>query len=167
MTCLDLAEVRAAFERSNLPEDSWAHPAGLVDDMCSEQGMSATQLGRFTEFSQVEAYRAPGGSPAVTETYLLAVLDIGLVMMNEVGRFRKRTDSQFMFFSEFGDGLFLPEESVGGRGWGHMDIQATRGSVPVFRMGWYFDERSSDPRRTINAAANERDRILRAIKRWL
>jgi hypothetical protein len=91
-------------------------------------GLSAAQLGRFTEFSQVEAYRAPGGSPAVTETYLLAVLDVGLMMMNEVGRFRKRTDSQFMFFSEFGDGLFLPEESVGGRGWGHMDIQATRGS---------------------------------------
>jgi hypothetical protein len=70
-------------------------------------------------------------------------------------------------FSELEGGSFLPQECIGGRGWGHMAIQAARGSVAVFRMGWYFDERSSDPRHTVNAAASERDRILQAIQRWL
>jgi hypothetical protein len=36
----------------------------------------------------------------------------------------------------------------------------------AFRLGWYFDERSSDPRHAINAAAAERDRILAAIECW-
>jgi hypothetical protein len=167
MTCLDVAEVRAAFKRSNLPEDDLIGPARLVDAMCNEQGLRTADLGTFAEFSQVEAYRAPGGSPGVTDTHLLAVLDVGLVMMREAGLLRKRTDCQYMMFSELGGGSFLAEESVGGRGWGHMAIQVARGSVPVFRMGWYFDERSSDPRHTVNAAANERDRILQAIQRWL
>lgn len=166
MTCLDVADVQAAFGRSNLPEDSWGGRAGLVDEMCSEQGLNPGDLGRFTEFSEVEAYRAPSGIPGVTDTHLLAVVDVGLVMMREIGLLRKRADCQFMMFDEIRGGSFLPQESVGGRGWGHMCIQAARGSVPVFRMGWYFDERSSDPRRAVNAAANERDRILQAIQRW-
>ena len=167
MTCLDVAEVRTAFERSNLPGDAWARSAGLVDDMCAEQGMQPATLGSLTEFSEVEAYRAPGGNPGVTDTHLLAVIDIGLIMMREIGFLKKRTDCQFMMFSEFQGGSFLPQESVGGRGWGHMAIQAVRGSVPVFRIGWYFDERSSNPHHGFNAAANERDRILQAIERWV
>lgn len=167
MTCLDAAGVRAAFGRSNLPEDSWGHRAGLVDDMCIEQSLNPGDLGRFTEFSEVEVYRAPGGIPGVTDTYLLAVVDVGLVMMREVGLLKKRTDCQFMMFDEIRGGLFLPQESLGGRGWGHMCIQAARGSMPVFRIGWYFDERSSDPRHAVNAAANERDRILQAIQLWV
>ncbi len=166
MTCLDVADVRAAFERSNLPEVSWVHQARLVDDLCSEQGLPPTHFGAFAEFSEVEAYRAPGGTPGVTDTHLLAVVDVGLVMMRGIGLLKKRTDCQFMMFDEIRGGSFLPQESIGGRGWGHMCIQAARGSVPVFRMGWYFDERSSDPRRGVNAAANERDRILQAIQRW-
>jgi hypothetical protein len=167
MSCLDVADVRAAFERSNVPESGWAHQAGLVDDMCSEQNVRPADLGRFVEFSEVEAYRAPDGVPGVTDTHLLAVLDVGLVMMREVGLLRKRTDCQLMMFDEVKGGSFLPQESIGGRGWGHMAVQLTRGSVPVFRMGWYFDERSSDPRRAVNVAANERDRILQAIQRWV
>lgn len=167
MSCLDIAEVQAGFERSNLPSDAWRHSAGLIDDMCAEQGLRATDLGPFAEFSQVEAYRFPDGLPGVTDPHLLAVLDVGLVMMREIGMLRKRTDCQFMMFSEFEGGSFSAEESVGGRGWGYMAIQAKRGSVPVFRMGWYFDERSSDPRHTVNAAANERDRVLQAIQRWI
>ena len=100
------------------------------------------------------------------KTHLLVVLDVGLVLMREVGVLKKRTDVQFMFFSDFGNGSFSPQESVGGRGWGHMDIQAAQGSLPLFRLGWYFDERSSDPRHAINATAAERDRILAAIQRW-
>jgi hypothetical protein len=165
-SCLDAVEVRAGFERSNLPEGEWESPASLVDDMCREQGMDASTLGTFTEFSRVEVYRAAGGTPGVTDTHLLAVLDVGLVLIREVGLFKKRTDCQFMMFSEFGEGTFLAEESVGGRGWGHVAIQAARGSVPLFRLGWYFDERSSDPRHALNAAANERDRVLAAIERW-
>lgn len=165
MSCIDVPAVRAAFERSNVAADAWAGSAKLVDDLCAEQGMEPATLGTFTEFSQVEVYQAPGGSsPAAA--HLLAVIDVGLVMMREVGLFKKRTDCQFMFFSEFQGGAFLSQESIGGRGWGHMDIQAARGSVPVFRMGWYFDERSSDPRHAVNAAANERDRMLQAIQRW-
>lgn len=167
MSCLDVTEVRAGFERSNLPRDGWDHSAGLIDDMCIEQGLRTGDLGAFAEFSQVEVYRAPGGLPGVTDTHLLAILDVGLVMMREIGLFKKRTDCQYMMFSEFEGGLLLPQESVGGRGWGHMAIQAVRGSVPVFRLGWYFDERSSDPRHAVNAAANERDRILQAIQRWI
>lgn len=166
MTCLDTPELRAAFERSNLPQDAWTGAARLVDDMCAEANVRPADLGRFTEFSEVQAYRSPSGTPGVTDTYLLAVLDVGLALMRQVGLLKKRTDSQFMFFNEFGNGSFLPLESIGGRGWGHMDIQAAQGSVPVFRMGWYFDERSSDPRHAINAAAGERDRILEAIGRW-
>ena len=165
MSCLDADNVRAAFERSNLPQEGWAHPAKLMDDMCAEQGVPPAELGTFTEVSAVEVYRASGGaSPA--DDHLLAVIDVGLVIMREVGLFKKRTDCQFMFFSEFQGGSFLPEESVGGRGWGHMEIQAARGSIPLFRVGWYFDQRSSDPRHSINAAANERDRILEAIQRF-
>lgn len=167
MGCLDVAEVRAGFERSNLLEDSWGQPAKLVDDMCREQGLRPADLGKFTEFSQVEAYRTPDGTPGITDTHLLAVLDVGLVMMREVGLLKKRTDCQYMMFSEFEGGSFLPEESIGGRGWGHMAIQAVRGSVPVCRFGWYFDERSSDPLHAVNAAANERDRVLEAIQRWI
>jgi hypothetical protein len=167
MTCLDVPEMRAAFERSNLPEDAWPSRAKLVDDMCAEQGLAPADLGTFTDFSEVEGYRAPGGTPGVTNTYLLAVIDVGLAMMREVGLLKKRTDCQYLMFDEIRGGSFLPEESVGGRGWGHMDIQAARGSVPVFRIGWYFDERSSDPRHAVNAAANERDRILQAIQRWI
>lgn len=167
MNCLDVAQVRAAFERSNVPESSWASQATLVDDMCSEQNLQPADLGTFTEFSEVEAYRFPDGAPGVTDTHLLAVLDVGLVMMREIGLLRKRTDCQFMMFDEIRGSAFLPQESIGGRGWGHMAIQMARGSVPVFRMGWYFDERSSDPRHAVNAAANERDRVLQAIKRWI
>lgn len=167
MSCLDAANVRAAFERANLPEGGWVHQAGLVDDMCSEQGLRPADLGTFIEFSEVEAYRAPGGTPDVTDTHLLAVLDVGLVMMREIGLLKKRTDCQYMMFDEVQSGSFLPQESIGGRGWGHMAIQVARGSVPVFRMGWYFDERSSDPRHAVNAAANERDRVLQAIQRWI
>lgn len=167
MNCLDVANVRAAFERSNLRESGWVHQATLVDDMCSEQNLRPADLGTVTEFSEVEAYRAPGGTPGVTDTHLLAVLDVGLVMMREIGLLRKRTDCQFMMFDEIRGSAFLPQESVGGRGWGHMAIQMARGSVPVFRMGWYFDERSSDPRHAVNAAANERDRVLQAIQRWI
>jgi hypothetical protein len=167
VNCLEVAEVRAGFERSNLPEDAWAHWAKLVDDMCGEQGVGPEHLGAFTEFSKVEVYRFPNGEPGVTDTHLLAVLDVGLVMMREAGFLRKRTDSQFMMFSEFQGGEFHPEESIGGRGWGHVCIQAARGSVPLFRFGWYFDSRSSDQRSQLNAAANERDRILQAIRRWV
>lgn len=167
MSCLDVPELREGFERSNLSEDAWPQAARLVDGMCAEGNVKPTDLGRFTEFSEVQAYRFPSGTPGATDTHLLAVLDIGLVLMREVGLFRKRPDSQFMFFDEFGNGSFLPVESVGGRGWGHMDIQASQGSVPVFRIGWYFDERSSDPRHAINAAAGERDRVLEAIRRWI
>jgi hypothetical protein len=166
MTCLDVPELREGFERSNLPEAAWGGAARLVDGMCAEAEVPPVHLGRFTEFSEVQAYRFPSGTPGVTDTYLLAVLDVGLVMMKEVGLLRKRTDSQFLYFSEFGNGTFHPAESIGGRGWGHMDIQAAHGSVPVTRFGWYFDERSSDPRHGINAAAGERDRILAAIERW-
>jgi len=127
--------------------------------------VDATKLGAFAEFSQVEVYRAPEGTPGVTDTHFLAVLGVGLVLMKEAGLFRKRTDCQFMFFSEFEGGTFRAEETVGGRGWGYVAIQAARGSVPLFRLGWYFDERSSDPRHAINAAANERDRVLAAIER--
>jgi len=167
MSCLDIAQVRSAFERSNLSESDWAQQAKLVDDMCREQNLRPQDLGTFTEFSEVEAYRFPGGTPGVTDTHLLAVLDVGLVMMREIGLLRKRTDCQFMMFDEIRGSDLLPEETIGGRGWGYMAIQVSRGSVPVFRMGWYFDERSSDPRRAVNAAANERDRVLQAIKRWI
>jgi len=167
MNCLDIANVRAAFERSNVPEPGWVLQATLVDDMCSEQNLRPADLGTFVEFSEVEAYRAPGGTPGVTDTHLLAVLDVGLVMMREIGLLRKRTDCQFMMFDEIRGSAFLPQESIGGRGWGYMAIQVARGSVPVFRMGWYFDERSSDPRHAVNAAANERDRVLQAIERWV
>lgn len=167
MTCLDVPELREAFERSNLPEDAWDEAARLVDDMCTEANVQPANLGRFTEFSEVQAYRSPSGTPGVTDTYLLAVLDVGLALVRQVGMLRKRTESQFMFFDEFGNGSFLPQESIGGRGWGHMDIQAAQGSVPMFRIGWYFDERSSDPRHAINAAAGERDRVLEAIRRWI
>lgn len=164
-SCLDVAEVRAGFERSNLLESEWARNARFLDDMCEEQGVEPTKLGAFAEFSRVEVYRAPEGSPGVTDTHFLAVLGVGLVLMKEVGMLRKRTDCQFMFFSEFEGGTFRPDESIGGRGWGHMAIQAARGSVPLFRLGWYFDERSSDRRNAINAAADERDRMLAAIER--
>ena len=167
MNCLDVANVRAAFERSNVPESGWVHQVMLVDAMCSEQALRPADLGTFTELSEVEVYRAPGGTPGVTDTHLLAVLDVGLVMMREIGLLRKRIDCQFMMFDEVQGGSFLPQESIGGRGWGHMAIQLARGSVPVFRMGWYFDERSSDPRHAVNAAANERDRVLQAIQRWI
>lgn len=166
MTCLDIPELRAAFERSNVGEGAWPEAARLVDDMCAEANVQPAHLGRFTEFSEVQAYRSPSGTPGATDQHLLAVLDVGLVMMRRAGILKKRTDSQFLYFSEFGNGSFEPVESIGGRGWGHMDIQAAHGSVPVFRMGWYFDERSSDPRHAINAAAGERDRILEAIQRW-
>lgn len=167
MSSLDRPELEAAFARSNLPAERWSLAAGWVDDMCSEQGISPGDLGTFTEFSEVEAYRAPDGKPGVTDTYLLAVLDLGLVMMREAGFLRKRTDCQFMMFDEFQGGEVRPEESAGGRGWGHVCIQAARGSIPVFRLGWYFDSRSSEPRHQLNAAANERDRILEAIRRWV
>jgi hypothetical protein len=166
MTCVDVPDLRAAFERSNLLEEARGGAARLVDGMCAEANVQPADLGRFTEFSEVQAYRFPSGTPGVTDTYLLAVLDVGLVLMKEAGLLRKRTDSQFMYFDEFGNGTFRPLETMGGRGWGHMDIQAAQGSVPVFRIGWYFDERSSDPRHAINAAAGERDRILEAIMRW-
>jgi hypothetical protein len=166
VTCLDVPELREGFERSNLQEDAWAGAAYLVDGMCDEANVPPSKLGRFTEFSEVQAYQSPSGTPGVTDTYLLAVIDVGLALLKEVGRFKKRVDSQFMFFNEFGNGTFKAEETMGGRGWGHMDIQAAQGSIPVFRMGWYFDERSSDPRHAINAAAGERDRILEAIHRW-
>lgn len=159
--------MEAAFTRSNLSPERWATAAGWVDDMCSEQGVSPADLGAFTEFSEVEVYRTPDGNPGVADTYLLAVLGVGLVMMREVGVLRKRTDCQFMYFDEFQGGEFRSEESVGGRGWGHVCIQAVRGSIPVFRLGWYFDSRSSDQRHQLNAAANERDRILEAIRRWV
>ncbi|HEV2856966.1 MAG TPA: hypothetical protein VGW80_01030 [Solirubrobacterales bacterium] len=165
MGALEVPELRSAFERANIDSGEWANSAKLVDDMCLEQGISASTLGRFTELSQVEVYRDPDGA-SPTKTHLLAVLDVGLVLMREVGILKKRTDAQFLFFSEFGNGSFSPQESVGGRGWGHMDIQAAQGSLPLFRLGWYFDERSSDPRHAINAAAAERDRILVAIERW-
>lgn len=61
----------------------------------------------------------------------------------------------------------LPQERVGGRGWGRMDIQATRGSLPLFRLGWSFDDRSTDPRHDVNAAANERERVLHAVQWWI
>jgi hypothetical protein len=35
MTCVDVPELRAAFERSNLSEDAWAGAARLVDGMCA------------------------------------------------------------------------------------------------------------------------------------
>jgi hypothetical protein len=165
-SCLDADNVRTGFERSNLPQQDWPGAARLVDAMCKEQGVGPADLGNFTEFSRAEAYRAASGTPGVTDTYLLAVVDVGLVLMREVGLLRKRADCQFMFFSEFQGGTFTAEESLGGRGWGHMDIQAARGSISLFRIGWPFDERSSDPSRAINAAANERDRVLQAIQRW-
>lgn len=167
VSALDQPELRAAFERSNLPAERWQTAAGWVDDMCVEQRISPGQLGTFTEFSEVEAYRFPDGEPGVHDTHLLAVIDVGLVMMREVGRFRRKTDCQFMMFDEFQGGEFRAEESVGGRGWGHFCVQAARGSVPVFRIGWYFDDRSSDPRHQLNAAANERDRVLEALRRWI
>jgi hypothetical protein len=167
VSSLDRPELEAAFARSNLPAERWSSAAGWVDDMCSEQGISPGGLGAYTEFSEVEAYRFPDGEPGITDTHLMAVLDVGLVMMREVGTFRKRTDSQFMMFDEFQGGEFVPDESVGGRGWGYVCIQAVRGSVPVFRVGWYFDSRSSDQRNELNSAANERDRILQAIRRWV
>jgi hypothetical protein len=165
VACLEVPELRAALERSNLPEEDWARNASMVDDMCGESGVDPTRLGIFTEFSQVEAFQSPNGVPAVTKPHLLAVLGVGLILMREAGVFRKRTDVQSLWFSEFGSGTFLAQESVGGHGWGYMVIQAMRGSVPLFRLGWYFDERSSDSLQTINAAANERDRILTAIER--
>jgi hypothetical protein len=55
-------------------------------------------------------------------------------------------------------GLDLGDEQI---------VQAVRGSLPVFRFGWYFDERFSDRRHAVNAAANERDRILQAIQWWI
>lgn len=114
MTCVDVPELRAAFERSNLSEDAWAGAARLVDGMCAEANVQPADLGRFTEFSEVQGYRFPSGTPGVTDTYLLAVLDVGLVLMKEAGLLRKRTDSQFMFFNEFGNGTFLPLETLGG-----------------------------------------------------
>ena len=167
MSVLDQPELKAAFERSNLPSERWSTAAGWLDEMCSEQNVSPGDLGSYTEFSEVEVYRFPDGEPGVTDTHLLAVLDLGLVVMREVGVFRKSTDSQFMMFDEFRGGEFVPDETLGGRGWGYVCIQAVRGSIPVFRMGWYFDDRSSDPRRGLNAAANERNRVLEAIRRWI
>lgn len=164
---LDDPEVKAGLSRSNLPAERWQSAARLIDDMCAQQRIRPGDLGTFTEFSEVEAYKAPGGTPGVTETHLLAVIDVGLVLMREVGLLRKRTDCQFMMFDEFRGGEFRAEESAGGRGWGHVCIQAVRGSIPVFRLGWYYDSRSSDQRHDLNAVANERDRVLAAIRRWV
>jgi hypothetical protein len=153
------------FEGSNLAEDAWPEAACLVDDMYVEANVRPAELGRFTEFSEVQAYRFPSGTPSVTDQYLLAVLDVGLPMMRRAGLPKKRTDFQFMYFSEFGNGSFEPVESVGGCGWGHMDIQAAHGSRSP---GWVGTSTNgpSAPSTQSTPAAGERDRILAAIRRW-
>jgi hypothetical protein len=138
----------------------------MVDDVCAEQELPVSGLGRFTEFSEVEVLEAPDANPPVAQTRLLVVLDVGLMLMHRIGAVDNRIDSRSMMFTEIPGVTFLPEHSLAGPGWGHMEIRASRLSVPLFKLGWPFYIGSFDCREQMTEVARERDRILAAIQRW-
>jgi hypothetical protein len=163
VSSLDLVEIRDAFERSNLEPGSLARSAEMVDALCAERGLGFRDLGPVPEFSEVEVFRAANGaSPA--DRHLLALLDVGLVLIRELGP-DEHGDSRSTVFTELPGASFSRGHSLAGPGWGHMEIQASRLSAPLFRLGWPFDIRSHDHREQMTEVARERDRILAAIRR--
>lgn len=157
-TCLSDPHMQAAFERSNLPRGAWDWGAGFLDDYFAN--VPGVRPRFIEEVSVVEFFRKPDGSSMGTDTMLLGVLKVGLILTSE-------RDFKEFVYSDSATAAFVADDLVHGRGRGECAIQAvSSGSAPVFRIGWEWD-RKGDAHEQFDAAAAERDRILNTMCRGL
>ena len=165
MSCLSDDEFRAAFERSNVPSNLLEHSARLVDDMLAEGGVEATTI-KGVDFSLVDMFIRPDGQSSA-EKHLMAVLhSIGIVLMREVGLRKKKTKSDFMYYSDQPGIQFGASQREQVRGWGWFHIHALIGGQPVFTLGWPWSYSGGSPPNAAEPAAAqaERDRILEVLQ---
>jgi hypothetical protein len=157
MPALSDANIRTAFERSNIPAGDWDRQGRVLDGALLKVNLPPSAV---LAISQTEMSLKPDGSSMGTAPMLLIVFASGLVLAEEKGLFSKRIDVQSISYKK--TSAILPDEKMYDPRRGEMAIQGmVGGSVPRFRIGWNWSQRG--PTGAAEAAA-ERDRILSTIQ---
>jgi hypothetical protein len=152
------AQVRAAFESSNIETSYWDDQSRVLEGTLLKVNLPASEI---LALSQVETSLKPDGSSMGTMPMLLVVFKAGIAMAEEKGFFNKRIDLQsFSYKNIF---AVIPDEKEYATGRGELAIQGmVARSVPSFRIGWNWSR--GGPTGAAEAAA-ERNRILSVIQR--
>jgi hypothetical protein len=158
MPAVSDANIRAAFERSNIPSSDWDRQGRVLDGALLKVNLPQSAV---LAISQTEMSLKPDGSSMGTAPMLLIVFVSGLALAGEKGLFNKRIDVQTISYKK--TSAIVPEEKMYDPRRGEMAIQGmVGGSVPRFRIGWNWSQ--GGPTDAAEAAA-ERDRILNTIQR--
>jgi hypothetical protein len=158
MPVLTDANIRAAFDRSNIPPSAYDYQGRVLEGILQQAGLpeSAVLAVSLTEMSL-----RPDGISMGTAPMLLVVCPAGFAVGTEKGLFSKRVEVQSFAYQN--TSAVLADEKMYAPTRGEMAIQGmVAGSVPRFRLGWNWSR--GGPVRAEDAAG-ERNRMLDAMQR--